>query len=314
MNLNLGVKGEYEISVLRGNGAAETYTFSNLILDSFIDRWSNTSGVTASSELSCYVGSGTTAPAVTDTQLEAFVAKSPADANISGNYLNYKTGSDYWTEYTATFTYSLGQVVGNISEVGIQINDGSKVHTNIDSRSLIKDATNSPITLSLTSSDQLIVRYKITFKIPTTQSSAVVSIAGNSTTVTWECHNALDYRAWSIYNMMQFYSAKASYIYMKNAALVNNPELEVPQGGGVFIVSVTTTGVKISPGVREYTFTLPSSSVPVGGSFNYLLFYPAIQFGGAGSKTQSGFHFSVPVEKTSDQIFRVTYGVSLTRL
>lgn len=174
MNLNLGVKGEYEISVLRGNGAAETYTFSNLILDSFIDRWSNTSGVTASSELSCYVGSGTTAPAVTDTQLEAFVAKSPADANISGNYLNYKTGSDYWTEYTATFTYSLGQVVGNISEVGIQINDGSKVHTNIDSRSLIKDATNSPITLSLTSSDQLIVRYKITFKIPTTQSSAVV--------------------------------------------------------------------------------------------------------------------------------------------
>lgn len=314
MNLSFGVKGEYEVCVIRGSGIKEEYAFSNMILDVFVDRWANSSGNLITSELSCYVGSGTTPPVASNTQLEAFIAKSPSDANISENYLNYKSGSDYWTEYFATFTYSLGQVVGNVSEVGIQMNNATKVHTNIDSRSLIKDASNNPITLVLTANDQLIVRYKLKFKIPTTQSSTVITIAGTSTTVTWECHNALDYRAWSIYNMMQFSSTQPSYLYLNNSTLINNPELDRPTANTKLVINPPTTGVKIGPGQRQYVFTIASSVIPNSGSFNYISFMPAIAFGSTGSYSQFGIHFSSPIFKTADQIFKLTYGVSLARL
>lgn len=319
MKLSIGVKGEYEVTVLRDGVVRSHYEFQNMLLDVFLDRWSNSTGTQSSSSARCYVGAGTTPPVGTDTQLEAFVAAAPSSINMQfgAGAQTEKIGSDYWAKGTFDFIFNLGQVVGNISEVGIKMNSATDAHTNIDSRALIKDAVGTPITLTLTAADQLIVRYKLRMKIPTTQSISNFTIDGVSTTVTWECLNALNINAWSLYNMVPPSFSRPGNLYYHTSALRNNPELGHPatNGGSSTGSGLTTSMTKIAPGVKKYSFTIPSTSVPTAGStFTYISVYPTATITATGDYSQFGIHFNPAVTKTNEQTITIGYEVTLTRL
>lgn len=316
MNLSLGIKGEYEISVFRDGVEREHYEFQNMLLDVFLDRWSNPTGTQTTSGAYCFVGAGTTPPVESNTQLEAFVAQAPGAVSMqySVGAANEKIGSDYWAKGTFTFNFNLGQVVGNISEVGIQMSSGVSAHTNIDSRALIKDSVGNPITITLTAADQLVVRYKLRLKLPTTQTSGTFTIDSVSTTVTYECLNALSINAWSLYNMIPPYSSRPNAGVFSTSALRNNPELGRPTSNGSTGI-VTSTVTKIAPGIKKYTFTIPVSGIPsVGSTFTYLSMEPASAISTSGDISQFGLHFNPAVTKTNEQTMTIGYEVTLTRL
>lgn len=190
MDLTYGIKGEYEVIVLRDNNPHIHYKFKNLLLDTFFTQWSQSSP-TLSLSCNCFVGSGTTPPQVSDTQLESFVAQAPATASLSSYNSKEKIGSDYWAHSDLTFTFSPGQIISALGEIGIQMNTHSVSHTKINSRALIKDSNGDPVVLQLTATDQLIVKYRLSIKIPTTPAVGVFTISGVSTTVTMECLNVM---------------------------------------------------------------------------------------------------------------------------
>lgn len=166
ISINGKLKGIFSIEVIRGNGLIENYQAPNLVLDSGIAiATANALGITSDSLLTnCVVGTGATPPAVTDTGLVAQLAVSPSGVRQSGTY-SYNSGTDELSAVTVMqYAFTLGAVVGNISEIGIR----PISQTNLFSRALIVDGGGSPTTITVTASDQLIVNYTLTGTISRT--------------------------------------------------------------------------------------------------------------------------------------------------
>lgn len=109
------------------------------------------------------VGTGSTPPLPTDTSLENEIASSLGVTDYNNSY-SYNEQDDTLTfVVTATRSFSLGGVIGNISEVGVNFN-GAGVWTGnrLQSRALIQDSQGDPTTISLGSEDQLVVVYTLT--------------------------------------------------------------------------------------------------------------------------------------------------------
>jgi hypothetical protein len=164
MNLSVDAKvslaGQYRMSVKRPDGSVvETHWFDNMILNAGLDMIGDPLQVGGGSLVAyASVGTGTTAPSATQTQLNAHLATSGGSS-----FPAYENSGAPLYEGTQTFTYvfAQGSVVGNISEIGTgPTNDGSSLF----SRSRIVDSGGNPTTLSVTALDELTVFYRITFK------------------------------------------------------------------------------------------------------------------------------------------------------
>ena len=144
------IQGSFSVKVFRGGKIIkELPRQGNLILQqkmAVLDRLGNY----------LVVGSGTTAPAYTNTTLETLVSVSAFSTwSESSPVLNTNT---YEKEVVNTFTFPLGGVVGNLSELGVSsFSNGSSV----DTRALFKDGAGDPTTITVTASDQLVVTYYV---------------------------------------------------------------------------------------------------------------------------------------------------------
>lgn len=178
--------GEYNLVVTRPDGSSyETGWFKNLILNSGFDRMMSPSvGYLCIQYAS--VGSGNSAPAASQTQLDAKVG-------ATSNQVSYPTAVNLGTPtFVSSFSYSYvftqGAVVGTIAEVGtgwLSAGPGS-----LFSRALILDGGGSPTTLTLTSIDQLTVYYKVTVTPTVTDASGSVTINGTAVNYTVRLSNA----------------------------------------------------------------------------------------------------------------------------
>lgn len=99
-----------------------------------------------------HLGTGSSIPAYSDTTLDAKLGG-------AGNYVSSTSGFDDTTAWTLiTYQFGVGSVVGNISELACS---GTTAGTNITTRALIRDAVGAPTTLTVTSDDLIIIKYKI---------------------------------------------------------------------------------------------------------------------------------------------------------
>lgn len=99
------------------------------------------------------VGSGSTAPAKTDTTLGAFVAGMTGTVSQGPNDF---TPVDYpWCSAQTTCQFAKGAAAGNLSELGVGISQ-----TNMFARALIKDTNGNPTTITVTSIELLTVTYQ----------------------------------------------------------------------------------------------------------------------------------------------------------
>jgi len=125
--------------------------------------------------VTCCVGSGSTAPADTDTALASLVASTTSPSRVYGRQI---ATSPFYIYQIATFEFAEGAAAGNLAEVGVGVNS-----TNLFSRALIKDGGGSPTTITVLGDEFLRVEYELRVEIPETDTTGTFDIGG--TTYTW---------------------------------------------------------------------------------------------------------------------------------
>ena len=148
MNLGFNMKGSYTLRLLRKGRVVAERSFDNIITNGGLDEI-----ITGGSALSrCYVGTGTSAPAVGNTTLATPLAST--STSVGATTAN-AGAAPYKNTYTKMFEFPLGAVVGNVTEIGVGWGSG------LFSRALVLDGGGSPTALTVTASDILQVTYKI---------------------------------------------------------------------------------------------------------------------------------------------------------
>lgn len=172
LGAEVGVAGVFQnIQVLDREGRVkrETGAFQNLITNAGLTRLATTS---ASLCNWCRVGTGSTAPAFTDTALENQIAShSTSNAGRGANVAEGYCFANY------TWTFPVGAVVGNISEIGTGW--ASDSNNTLFSRALILDALGNPTTITLLADEQLRVSWQQRRYWPTHDTTGTLVNEGN---------------------------------------------------------------------------------------------------------------------------------------
>lgn len=190
---SVGLKGHFTLSVKRPD-RTDVYEFDNLITNAGLNSIGDATYSTAQNIAFCLVGSGSTAPANTDSALQSFIAGRGV-ASTSNSVL-----SDHGA-YISTFVFAQGAVVGNLAEVGI----ASKADNTgmLFSRALVLDGGGSPTTITVTSIDILTVTYELDLYWPTSDTTVTLTDGATSYTVTCRAADSTNAFYWAsgIYNI-----------------------------------------------------------------------------------------------------------------
>jgi hypothetical protein len=182
--MNVGMRyelsGHYHLQVLTSEGElSREYDFDNLITNTGLDFIASPptfiiyGGSGRNLMGYCYLGTGTTTPAYTDTKLSVFgTAQSIyGQTSFTGTYI---AGSPTIWQYVTTLTFSAGVATGTWSEIGIGPVSGVTSPTTepsgayLFSHALIVDGGGLPTTISVLSSEQLVVTYTLQLYITNT--------------------------------------------------------------------------------------------------------------------------------------------------
>ncbi|MES2704843.1 MAG: hypothetical protein V4649_19565 [Bacteroidota bacterium] len=125
----------------------------------------------------CYVGTGSAAPAFTDTTLQAYLAGA-GQYGADTDHITVTGPPLYWTR-TRHYRFGTGVAAGNLSEVGV----GSDFN-NLFSRALIKDAFGVPTTITVLADEVLDVSYTLRVYPPVTDSTFNMVVNGSNVSVT----------------------------------------------------------------------------------------------------------------------------------
>lgn len=184
VEVDMGVSGVFKAHAFRpSDGRIREFGEwqDNLITNGGMNKLAG--GVGSGSFMSAVrVGSGSTAPAFTDTALVAHVASVAADtAVVSINAVAADAAPFMGAQMT--YTFPVGAAAGNLTELGLAGNtslSGYPLYT----RALFKDGSGNPVTIVVGADEQLVITYILRLYIPKVSSSAVLLNAGNSTNYT----------------------------------------------------------------------------------------------------------------------------------
>ena len=169
INSSVGLKGEYHI-VKRNNKNQVTgeYHFDNLITNVGLNNWGSVGAFTT-----CYIGTGTNPPLVTDVSLGNLSAASTI--SVGGSIVS-SGAPNYNVIRTTGRRFAQGVLNGNYTEVGMGLVVGGSV--NLFSRSLILDNLGNPTTITVLPSEVLDVYYILTIIIDKTLRSGTINVNG----------------------------------------------------------------------------------------------------------------------------------------
>lgn len=142
--------------------------FENLVTDNGL----NLLGSTSASELTgaCGAGAGTTPPANGDSALQSPIGTRTPNVTMTTGPTS--TPVDH-TWMRKTYTFAIGQVVGNVAELGTF---SSTSGGTMFSRALVKDTLGNPTTITVRADEQLVVTYELRKYPPLTDQSGTISI------------------------------------------------------------------------------------------------------------------------------------------
>lgn len=171
-NINLGFKGRFQVTVKKEDGSIKTelpwqdnlITNEGIKLLNGINQVTNLNGVSTAryASTNCFVGSSSTAPAITDTKLGNYIAVNTIAENFKTS-IEEPTASrpnhvrEYWQQ-KYIFT-SLNNV--NIAEVGLgqETNNDTKEYA-LFTHALTKDDKGSPSTITVLQGEILEINYE----------------------------------------------------------------------------------------------------------------------------------------------------------
>lgn len=142
--------------------------FNNLLLRGGLNRMG-----TSTWKNYCHVGTGTTPPVETDTNLQNFLASSNTSAGTGGA----GTASDppYYAWRRNVYRFAAGVAAGNLTEVGVGWGAGANV---LASRALIVDGAGNPITITVLEDEVLDVSYEFRYYPPMDDLEDTIMISG----------------------------------------------------------------------------------------------------------------------------------------
>lgn len=164
INVKVGIKGRYRLSVVKdGAVSRETPWFDNLITDLGMDQM----GISTTWYNYCQVGSSSTSPSFSDTQLGSRIA----GVSFASSSFRIESGSRY-AVYTTVYEFLAGSAAGNIAEVGVSNNLAG---TQLSSRARVQDSGGSPTTITVLSDEDLVVVWEFWVKQPETDFTSTAS-------------------------------------------------------------------------------------------------------------------------------------------
>lgn len=164
------MRGRYKLEIMKPDGRIrQTIEFPNLITNNGLDILSGSVG-SGNWSVACAVGSGNTAPAVTDTALVSLVATTSTQASQSNTI---QSTSPYFSTAVTTWQFAQGAAAGNLSEVGV-----GPSSTSLFSRALILDSGGVPTTITVLSNEFLNVTYTLENIVPTADVTGTITLAG----------------------------------------------------------------------------------------------------------------------------------------
>lgn len=308
---SIGFDGFYLIEVIQQDGTLKQGSglntpFKNLLLDNFfktISPLGNGSTITPEPQ-NCKVGTGSTPPSPVDTQLVSQVAS----IGKGGSSYTYSSSiaTGYWRQLATTFTFPIGSVVGNISEIGVS----NYADSLLLSRSLIKDGLGNPTTITLTATDQLKVTYTLRRTQPTTTTSGVLTLVRDGVS---ENHPWVWYPGVADINNPDPLFRFSSYVGSgKLRYTTGTPVVNSSRPGGI---TVTQDGAGATS-----SYDSASKTVTMTGTFNVGTNFPAgfniyEPFTGLrGSDSEGYFYFPTPITKTALQKLVITSSYSMVTL
>ncbi len=172
--LNIEVSGHFKMEAVRADGSRRHLAeFDNLITNTGLNQLG--SGSSGSSQITgCVVGTGTTAPANTDTNMANQVAHT---TNLMTVTRNTVAGSNY-SFYRVTYRFAAGTATGNLTEVGMR---GASSPTGpLFSRARILDGSNNPTSITVLAEEALDVTYELRVYHPTADVTGTVNLGGTN--------------------------------------------------------------------------------------------------------------------------------------
>lgn len=179
--MTLGVAGYYKFEAVRldsdgieipGSRRVVADWFPNLITNQGLNA--SMANVTTDFIGTCRVGSGSTAPAFTDTSLVAQVATT----GIFSENVGFSSTAPYYGWRRVVYRFGTGVATGNLSEVGT---GGGAV---LYSRALIVDGSGNPTTITVLSDEVLDVTYELRVYVPTSDATYTINEEGVDYTFT----------------------------------------------------------------------------------------------------------------------------------
>lgn len=163
------LSGHYRmVAVNADNGEQRVLAdwFENQITDNGLDLI-GTGGAIAVT----VVGSGSTPPSASNTQMQTFVAQVGGQPySVTGGV---SSAAPFYRYTRVTRRFAAGVAAGNLSEVGVGASS-----TSLFSRSLIKDSSGNPTTITVLSNEFLDVVYEVRVYAPTADITGQIVIGG----------------------------------------------------------------------------------------------------------------------------------------
>ncbi|MGL4260683.1 MAG: hypothetical protein ACRCTX_03625 [Afipia sp.] len=153
IDVKASLSGRFKCVTHKDGVVSSETEFDNLILDSGLERWGTGEIIDR-----CSIGSGSTPPAVTDINLTSLIATSTTSRTVTPSITANATSR--WTEVTTCFRFGEGVGTGTISEVGVGWNGG------LWSKTLIKDGSGNPTTITKLADETLDVYYTLRIQYP----------------------------------------------------------------------------------------------------------------------------------------------------
>lgn len=294
--MKIGSRGEYTIYVTKSDGSIkQKLHFPNLITNIGLEQMANNNDWL----LYCRVGSGSSAPEYTDTQLVNQIASFGPHSAVSDFT---QTTPPYRTHSFKRYTFPVGTVTGNISEIGVGW--GATGNT-LFSRALILDSLGNPTSITVLSDESLVVEYRHYYYLPDSDWTGEVTLTGNIGGVydiIGRAANALDDRN----NSARYAQTNTGSVGIGGTTAgvsINDIAAVTSSPGNLTGSGVGRSAVVIGPTTVRHTMVVPPT---VGNSGIRSVL---IQMGNSAFQYQ----FDPPIPKTSDDTVTLNFDLSWGR-
>lgn len=299
------IRGHYILRKFRNGHLICEREFENLITDYGLERIGTYGSNLDNLYSYCRVGVGTATPSFTDVQLANEVGTPKFRSNPNDRDGSNTTSEPYYAKSNMMFWFNAGQVVGNLTEVGV---GGSAANT-LFSRALILDSLGNPTSFPIAADEELQVVYSIIHYPPADDFTSSVDITGVGTLdVTVRPYNVTDVTVWGFpfpgISSDLFTARSASYVSLCSDSSL----LAKTVGRSSFASKVDATSILALPyvaGTKKKTCRFTFS--PAAGNITkQMLIYE-------GSACAYQALFSAPLVKSATQTLILEESISWAR-